>query len=247
MRTVYHDCYGFLHHQPASSAGALTSENGPLYTGTELCLKFLTNKARPRDCEAFFEKLKRLYDGKGWRVTPVSDRHDFSKDNWFGVWAAVLFIKKNYREIYEDYSWLVNEMPLFHKQLLHPISFFIVLKAKYGVTMFDWAIQKDFKRTGLQTHKVRNNNHIAKTDGKIMAFILSHAFDWGDYIGKVVRDRKRLYPLPVNNKGVEKGIVSRVKYWKWRSWFNVFYDYFPHKDHPNVVLIQEYERYHTLH
>ena len=152
MKSEYHDQYGFLHHAKTHAAGAMTSENGPLFTGMELALKFKTGKATPQDARNFMASLSHLWRrpqpgvwswvqrklGWAWQVTPVSNRYDFSKDNWFGVWMAIVLIRKHYRDVYTAHKTMIDSMPVFHKQLLY-ISLFalqglVLLKMQNGNT-----------------------------------------------------------------------------------------------------------------
>ena len=209
-KTDFHDQYGFLHHAKTHSAGAMTSENGPLFTGEELVLKFMVNEATVQDARNFFASISHLYDGKGWRVTPISSRYDFSKDNWFGVWAAVLCVRKYYPGVYKQHEDMVNNMPLFHKQLLHPISFMIVAKAKYGWSLFDKIIKWDFMRAARETHKKRGGRLIAKTDMKIMAWCLMFAFGWdaGEYNAMVKGMNTPVSNIPESFKVLTKELEA---------------------------------------
>lgn len=256
MKTIFHDEYGFLH--PTRYPHPLASENGPLFTGMELTLKFMNGKATPEDCRNFFASISHLHGQKqkgiwskiqkrigwDWQVTPISDRYDFSKDNWRGIWMAICCIRFHYRIIYLEHKKLIDSMPILHKQLLHPIDFFIVLRAKYGIKVFDKIIQWDFLRAAKQTHKKRGERLIAKTEGKFMALCLIYAFNWYPDIGpkfsNICKTKFRKYPLPVNNKNVCL-IYDKEKWWSWYSWENIFLDYFPDKEHPLNKLIKDWE------
>ena len=183
----------------------------------------MTGEATPEDCRNFFASLSHLHGkhqkgiwswvqrkiGWDWQVTPVSDRYDMSKDNWYGIWMGVMCIRTHYRTIYEEHKQLIDAMPVFHKQLIRniwPVPWMIVLRAKYGIKIFDWLIKWDFFRSARESHKTRGEREIAKTEGKFMALCLIYSFGWYPDIGPEFSDcvkyQERDFPLPVNNKKV---------------------------------------------
>jgi hypothetical protein len=241
----WRDKYGFLHLYP--DPDPLDSENGPLITGENIVLDDMNGELTELKSRQFFNSISQLRVKRGffwgWQVTPESDRFDFSKDNWYGVWMAVLAIRNRFPHLYEESKHLIKKMPLFHKQLLHPITFMIIARCKYGIKLFDPIIKLDFLRTAKETHKIRGKRVIAKTDNKIMGMLLIYAFKWDEFAHKF-HDKClitiREYPLPVNNKNVLK-----IEHgWTWQNYTNMFKDYFIHQHHPNTFKMAKYEENH---
>ena len=123
----WYDSDGGLHLRP--NPDLEQSENSPLFSGTEICLKYELGKLTLNDCERFIEfclKLYRQTEGR-WYTTSVSRRKRFSHDNYTGVLTGLkccerwLETHKNggldYQVLLNESKWLQSKVPIFHK---HP-------------------------------------------------------------------------------------------------------------------------------
>ncbi len=101
-----------------------------------------------------------------------------------------------------------------------------------------------------QTHKVRGERKITKTDGKILTLMRCLAMpmpltwlicNW------LVKNKKRPFPLPSNNWHMVKKFqhpenTQKTPTWYWGDWLNVVYDYFNLSgEHPFVYEVAEWE------
>jgi len=283
----YRDRYGILHHKRVENGDPLTSENGPLFDGTNIALNYINrtlfsdkayqyiNRVRlfspfciHSNLLSFFsdphnEKMRRagldcwyiifkesLLTGtlpKGyWRVTPISERNDFSRDNWSGVFAGLECCERKAKEWGDKklacrIALLKKSIPIFHKQLDHPRDFLLVLGFKYKWLrpFCMWLPKLAAIISMYQTHKKKGS--LAKTDGKIIGLSLCIAFNWKWTLWVMTKllDKKRIYPMPRNAWHMctkQKGMK-----WTWDSFENVFHDYFDDINHPNVVRVKTWE------
>lgn len=245
MSSDYRDRYGFLHHKLVRNGDPLTSENAPLFDGTNIALKFMNNQLLCSEAFEYTDRVWLLCEGEYWKVTPVSDRSDFSRDNWAGVFMGLECCERkakkwgNKKLLYRV-RLLKKRIPDFHHQLDHPRDFLQVIGFKYKLlrpfTM--WASKLAAIVSMYQSHKKRANFAMAKTDGKIIGLGLCIAFNWKWTLAIMNRflSRKRTYPMPGNawhmctkHKGMK---------WSWDNWGNIFHDYFNDINHPNVQLVK---------
>lgn len=261
------DKYGAPHNIPNPSP--TSTENPALFYGTYIVLRYATNQLTTSDClrfinyvsklhgfklKGFSNKIKRLF-GLDWMATPDSDRYDFSKDNWIGVSLALRCIIEwtyGYRHelggsAHERALKQMKHVRLLHPQLLHPVAWFTVFRAKYDIHVFDFIIKLGNKISCKETHKVRGELKIAKTDGKIMALMTATAFDYsrGLEYNSLTLTTTRIAPLPRNNKYVPQvKLESELDtIWTWGSWENIFLDYYNMSpEHPNVKLAHNLDK-----
>lgn len=247
---TYRDVYGFLHHKVVRSGDPLTSENAPLFDGLNTALKYSQNKLFSD--EAWKSVCRhQLISTKGkWRVTPISDRLDFSRDNWDGVFMTIECLYKKAKK-WEDKALLnhvknlMKDIPIFHKQrkmFIRDVPMAIAVKYRW-TRYIGFTVPRKLACliSMFQTHKKKGT--LAKTDGKIMGLGLCLAFEWR--WTKKLMDKmlplKRKNPMPSNAWHlVNKYYSSDNKQyrWAWMTWENIFRDYFQDPNHPNCLLIE---------
>jgi len=274
--TTFRDSLGYLHHKPVKNGNPLTSENGPCYDGDHMVVKYINDEITLGDCHYYMDRTMQLYGSLmvksngimysspkvGWRVTPVSDRFDFSRDNWNGVYVGIevcelMAKKKNDDDLYIKVQGFRKTIPIFHKQrkmFIRDLPLVLGVKYKWMRKIGIFLPQQIANViTMKQTHK--KGGTVAKTDGKIMGFCMCHAFGWKRTFKKMdsMLSDKRDFLLPTNNWHlVSKHIDEDRKFivvtegvaancWSWDSWYNIWYDYFYHKAHPSPKLIRKWE------
>lgn len=253
MNDIWHDSYGALHN--VQNPTTTQTENSPLFWGNEIVFKFLLGELTWDDCNAYVSYVEKLSEAKfeglwnkvqrvlgwNWMVTPDSTRYDFSKDNWIGVALALLVIKRFCGLHHVELSGLdraIKKIRLFHPQLIHPVAWCTVAYAKYQWRWCLPIVEIGNKISCKETHKVRGERLIAKTDGKIMALMTWIAFGFPFEFSHIVKETIREHPLPVNNKKVYRFQMNDQYYWKWFSWKNLYLDYFPLEDFPLVKMAE---------
>lgn len=265
----YRDVLGAIHNRKNPSI--LATENPPLFYGTYIVLAYANNKLTWEDCYNFVaytlhlfqvpkyelnEKRKltafknRIYEfiGWNWRVTPKSDRYDFSKDNWIGTSLALRtimnFCEDNQIEYIKGLQYCMDNVRLFHRQLLHPVDWCTVAIAKHGWTCLKPIVALGNIVSCAQTHKKRHGVREVKTDGKILALITVIGLKWDKGIFNLIREYEREQPYPKNNDKIVK--LREKGTWKWWSLRNVFLDYFlMDENFPSVVEITRFENSHS--
>lgn len=248
----WRDKYGLIHLEPKPEPNQ--TENPALFSSTYIVLKYITKTLTEDDAYRYLASIDMLIkeDLKGswvWYTTPLFKFPHFSRDDFTGVIAAVKCLKEYANKISDD--WLeeladrkIDQIPLFHKQLDHPRDFILVGYAKYPWIFFLlWPIYCLAMIVSCwQTHKVRKGLSIAKTDGKIMAFLICKAYnlrltfwicDW------LVKKRKRTGQIP--RYTIPEGYHVDGS-WKWVNWVNVFKDFYRNHEHPNVKYIELWEQ-----
>jgi hypothetical protein len=241
--TTWHDKFGFIHLTP--NPDPEQSENAPLFTGTNITLHEWRGTLTLPISYAFLDSVSKLIKDGDWYTTPVSVVKRFSRDNFAGVISGLKSIiryakKMNNSHLENKAKKLLKQVPLFHRQLIHPRDFVMVGYAKYPWLFFPLLpiLTISLIVSCWQTHKVRNGNKIAKTDGKIIALILSYSMClvlthlicvW------LIKNKKRKRPKP------STGSDYSGNTWKWDKLWAIFYDYFRRGDHPNAVLINRIE------
>lgn len=246
MSSSFRDKYGFLHHTRVKDGDPLTSENGPLFDATYIALQFHLNMLYSNDVYEYINRTKLLSQNPKdqWRVTPISDRNDFSRDNWTGVFIGLECCERKaiaWKD--EKLKGMIDEIkkkiPIFHHQLDHPRDFLLVVGFKYKFLrpLCMWLPKIASIVSMYQTHK--KSGTMAKTDGKIIGLGLCVAFKW-DFTLKVLNKmlpNKRKQPMP-NNAWHMAGRHKKRR-WSWDSWFCIFLDYFNDSEHPSVVLSRD--------
>jgi hypothetical protein len=102
-----------------------------------------------------------------------------------------------------------------------------------------------------QGHKVRGENTIAKTDGKILSMMRCWACDWS-IVGKccqwLIKTRRHPFPLPRNNwhmvqkyYKIDSDGEKRATRWSWGKVWHIFHDYFFGPEHPITTKVKQYE------
>jgi len=239
----YRDRYGFMHHKKVIDGNPFASENGVLFSAEYLVLLRSMNNLHFLPCLNFLNAVLLLHDGKGWKVTPESDRYDFSHDNFKGLIMGLQVLEEQAKKVDSKY-WLASvknlkkKIPIFHRQLDHPRDFLFVLGFKFKILrpFTFWVMKLAAIVSAFQTHKRKT---IAKTDGKIIGYCLCLAFDWKLTLWVMTKllKRQRIKPMPRNAKGVIYDISSET--WRWDNWYNVFFDYYNDENHPIVGLVKE--------
>jgi len=225
------DEYNIMHH--VSYPMALASENGPLFLGTNIVLKYATNNLLEIDVEEFLDSIEHLYTDR-WHTTPGSTSPRFSHDNMTGIVCALKVCRsflnsaqypgiRRY-ELEARISHFEALCPIFHKQRMHPrdLMFYSICKYPKLQYIFYIPLMIIMIVSAYQTYKVRGGRKIIKTDGKIIAFVRCIALGW-------------------SLKWIEKALFRfrGSPQWKYQGWFDVFQGYYKEYNHPNFVLSQD--------
>lgn len=180
-RTKYHDSRGLVHHADTSKHDTLTSENSPMFTGIE-CQLYSECKELDEEMskEYLIEVMPEFYNSAGYWVSSAgSENNRFSRDNFSGLISIIKLCSK-FKSNKVAVKRLKKLVPLFHRQLAHPRDFVLVGFFKYPwlfwpLLPITWVA---FLISCLQKYKVRDGNKIVKTDGKLIAFMVCHAFNF---------------------------------------------------------------------
>lgn len=241
---TYKDRYGFLHHKRVENGDPLTSENAPLFDGVYLSLLYLDQQLFSNYAHAYVSRLWLLCEGEYWKVTPISNRDDFSRDNWAGVFIGLeccenKAIQWKDKKLAYRIKLLKKRIPIFHKQLDHPRDFLEVVGFKYKWLrpFCMWLPKLAAMISMYQTHKKKGT--MAKTDGKIIGLGLCIAFNWKWTLAVMTKflSRKREYPMPQN--AWHMCTKHKRRKWSWDNWWNVLLDYFSDAEHPIVAQIKD--------
>lgn len=246
-RNKYLDKYGWMHLRPDPTPDA--TENAPTFTGTNIVLEYMNGTLTEDKAGRFLTACCWLMRDGVWYTTPITPVSNprFSRDNFTGVICALKVIIRWSEE--NDAEWvnieakdILSQVPLFHKNLDHPRDFVMSGYAKYPVLFFPLLpiISIALAVSCYQSHKVRGGVAIPKTDGKILAFILCHAFklrNTFNLCNYFIREIDR--PMP--NPSVYEKKFNDPTRWMWGDWHNVFNDYYRNYNHPNVFLVRNLE------
>ena len=126
METNFFDRYGILHHEEPIEGDPETSENGPLFLGEWIVEK---RELSQIDAVNFLASVCFLFDPiyEQWVTTPISSvEAGFSHDNFKGVVAGLLRVKKEFPCYTDQCNKILKKVPLFHRQLIHPRDFIII-------------------------------------------------------------------------------------------------------------------------
>lgn len=225
--------------------GLEQSENPFTFTCTAYVLAMFALKADHHDKMNLDASLAHARTDKlgVFKPTSISKSDHFSHDQATPMVCASKLYGLTYHK----------ELKLFQKHHRHPRDFIFYGYMKGGLHRI-WATPLMFIPiiaslvSCYQTHKERNGNLIAKTDGKILALNRAIALScndsgiltplWPYFFMAVWRwtvERERDFPAP---RWATQATFGR---WKWGEWSMIFDDYFKEEGHPNRELIKDVE------
>lgn len=216
MRTItkYHDRYQLLHHKE-TNGDPETSENSPMFCGLECAamwelgeLDWIAAKEYVTEVIPYFYS-KHSY----WIASATSTRDDCSRDNFSGIISMIKLTSK-YPINRPACKRLRKLVPLFHKQLMHPRDFIMVGYLKYPILFWPllWFPAICYIISCAQKYKVRNGNKIIKTDGKLIARMITKSF----------------------NMRITFWLCNKVLRWfgVFETWVGISWTYFIYSEHP---------------
>lgn len=231
------DEYNIMHH--ATYPLSMASENGPLFLGTNIVLKNMTNNLLEIDIIEFIDSIEKLYTDR-WHTTPKSPSLHFSHDNMTGIVCALKAcrsflnstqypgIKRYHLE--SRISHFEALCPIFDRQRLHPrdLMFYSICKYPKLQYLFYIPLMAIMIVSAYQTYKIRGSKKdgsyrkIIKTDGKIIALLRCAALGW-------------------SLKWIEKALfrLRGSPQWSYQDWSDVFQKYYTEYNHPNFVLSED--------
>lgn len=257
----WYDKYGWIHlnKNPAYDE----SENHPMFHSIVIVLYLDLYEHGLLDWDnklitEYLSAFDSLYfkDIDEWKLYPEQKDPDFSLDNFTGIIAALLMIRRlrngTTHAVMADR--LLNEIPLFHKQLDHPRDFCYVVMMKFPITkllilplLIVWGAHIV---TMIQEYKTRGGVRIPKTDGKILAYLRSRSMPYS--VGLPWKLIKYLF---FKSSGLAKihteippaDMIDLIKtndkgtYWSWKSFWVIFHYYFKNIRHPVRKLVKIYQ------
>ena len=236
---IFKDRFGILHHRPVIDGDAETSENGPLFSGEEMVLRYFTNEINAEDKMRFINICNELYFHGTWRTTPISKSERFSKDNFIGIFIGLNIVKR--MGMKQSHDFFVSKVPVFHKAWINPAALMICLRFKYKLKMLDPLMRMAAKISYRKSHKTRGKRKIAVTDGKIMWLMIYLVLNYP--ISDLRKYLTKRHPIPYPGNLMPKYYHRNSTHWIWGSFTNLFRDYFNNQEnHPLIQLISKWER-----
>lgn len=264
--TNWFDIYGWLHLRPNPLPEQ--TENAPTFTGTWITSLGVQRKLTEKICWNFIASVNSIYFPlDGWKTTPISKKLRFSHDNMTGVVCGLLSVIKYAKQTCNEQLLKIakihlDNVPIFHKQRLHPRDIVFYGYAKYPILFFIflWIPSITMVISCWQIFKTRPTLYfrikylivkkkffpltrkIIKSDGKILSLIRCHAANlkltW--WICDLIIRKKRNYSLQTPKVYLIK-LHTGNSFWYWGKWENIFYEYFKNYNHLNVVEIKKVE------